>query len=82
MEIPWEARIRRDPKFNPQDNTQGLLPIARFLWDYSTAEGVKAGYKVLGQSQKEKLSGFLSSLQGSSSKPVSSASYHGYKKRA
>ncbi|EEU45261.1 uncharacterized protein NECHADRAFT_100683 [Fusarium vanettenii 77-13-4] len=70
MEIPWEARIKRDPKFNPQDNTQGLLPLAKFLWDYSTAEGVKAGYKALGQSQKEKLSGFLSSLQGSSPKPT------------
>ncbi|KAJ4324351.1 hypothetical protein N0V84_003912 [Fusarium piperis] len=68
MEIPWEARIYRDPKFNPQDSTQGLLPMVRILWDYSTAEGVKAGYKAFGQSHKEKLSGLLSSLQGSSSK--------------
>ncbi|KAM0432195.1 hypothetical protein ACHAPT_004730 [Fusarium lateritium] len=68
MEVPWEARIHRDPKFNPKDHSQGLLPMARFLWDYSTAEGVKAGYKAMGQSHKEKLSGLLSSLQGSSSK--------------
>ncbi|KAH7238140.1 heterokaryon incompatibility protein-domain-containing protein [Fusarium tricinctum] len=67
MELPWEARIARDPKFKSQSSTQGLLPLARFLWDYSTAEGVKAGHKAAFQSGKQKLGGLLSTLQGSSS---------------
>ncbi|KAJ3548310.1 hypothetical protein NM208_g1065 [Fusarium decemcellulare] len=66
MEIPWEARIRRDPKFNPKDKSQGIVPLVRAVWDYSTAEGVKAGNKAALQSGKDKLSGFLASLQGSS----------------
>ncbi|KAF5017830.1 hypothetical protein F66182_10212 [Fusarium sp. NRRL 66182] len=65
MEIPWEARIVRDPKFNPQSTTQGLLPLARFLWDYSTAEGVKASHKAAFQSGKEKLTGLFSTWQAS-----------------
>ncbi|KAM5349001.1 hypothetical protein ACJ41O_008824 [Fusarium nematophilum] len=65
MEIPWEARIARDPKFKPQNDTEGLAPVARFLKDYVTAEGVKAGHKAVVQSGKEKLSGLLA-LQGSS----------------
>lgn len=66
MEIPWEARIARDPKFEAKSQTQGILPIARVIRDYFTAEGVKAGHQALAQSGKEKLSGLWSSLQGSS----------------
>ncbi|KAF4974125.1 hypothetical protein FZEAL_8934 [Fusarium zealandicum] len=65
MDIPWEARIARDPKFKAQSASQGIIPFARFLYDYSTAEGVKAGHQAIVQSGKEKLAGLWSSLQGS-----------------
>lgn len=71
MDIPFEARIPRDPKFKAENSSDAFVALAKWAVDYSTAEGVKAGYKAAFQSGQERLSGFFSSLQGSSSlKPV------------
>ncbi|KAF5541072.1 heterokaryon incompatibility het-6 [Fusarium mexicanum] len=68
MDIPFEARIPRDPKFKAENSSDAFLALAKWAVDYSTAEGVKAGYKAAFQSGQERLSGFFSSIQGSSSK--------------
>ncbi|RYC88455.1 hypothetical protein BFJ63_vAg8673 [Fusarium oxysporum f. sp. narcissi] len=68
MDIPFEARIPRDPKFRAENSTDAFVALAKWAVDYSTAEGVKAGYKAAFQSGQERLSGFFSNLQGSSSK--------------
>ncbi|ENH61716.1 Heterokaryon incompatibility protein 6, OR allele [Fusarium oxysporum f. sp. cubense race 1] len=68
MDIPFEARIPRDPKFRAENSTDAFVALAKWAVDYSTAEGVKAGYKAAFQSGQERLSGIFSSLQGSSSK--------------
>jgi hypothetical protein len=68
MDIPFEARIPRDPKFRAENSTDAFVALAKWAMDYSTAEGVKAGYKAAFQSGQERLSGFFSNLQGSSSK--------------
>ncbi|KAF5703502.1 heterokaryon incompatibility protein het-6 [Fusarium globosum] len=67
MDIPFEARIPRDPKFKAENSYDAFVALAKWAVDYSTAEGVKAGYKAAFQSGQERLSGFFSSLQGSSS---------------
>ncbi|KAG5759431.1 hypothetical protein H9Q72_012440 [Fusarium xylarioides] len=67
MDIPFEARIPRDPKFKAENSSDAFVALAKWAVDYSTAEGVKAGYKAAFQSGQERLTGFLSSFQGSSS---------------
>ncbi|KAG4265009.1 hypothetical protein FPRO03_00293 [Fusarium proliferatum] len=66
MDIPFEARIPRDPKFKAENSSDAFVALAKWAVDYSTAEGVRAGYKAAFQSGQERLSGFFSSFQGSS----------------
>ncbi|KAF4956020.1 hypothetical protein FGADI_4193 [Fusarium gaditjirri] len=68
MDIPFEARIPRDPKFRAENSTDAFVALAKWAVDYSTAEGVKAGYKAAFQSGQERLTSFFSGLQGSSLK--------------
>ncbi|KAF4332555.1 heterokaryon incompatibility het-6 [Fusarium beomiforme] len=67
MDIPFEARIPRDPKFKADNKIEMFAALAKLAVDYSTAEGVKASNKAAFQAGKEKLSSFLSSIQGRSS---------------
>ncbi|KAF9768118.1 hypothetical protein IL306_014633 [Fusarium sp. DS 682] len=66
MDIPFEARIPRDPKFKAENSSEMFIALAKWAVDYSTSEGVKAVHKAAFQAGKEKLTGFLSSFQGSS----------------
>ncbi|KAF5662409.1 heterokaryon incompatibility het-6 [Fusarium circinatum] len=70
MDIPFEARIPRDPKFKTENSSDAFVALAKWAVDYTTAEGVKAGYKAAFQSGQERLSGFFSSIQGSSNKAL------------
>ncbi|KAF4447893.1 hypothetical protein F53441_8643 [Fusarium austroafricanum] len=69
MDIPFEARIARDPKFRSPAGHDSLafIPVTKLIWDYATSEGVKAANKAASQSRNEKFSGFFSRLTGSSS---------------
>ncbi|KAG7421022.1 Heterokaryon incompatibility protein 6, OR allele [Fusarium oxysporum f. sp. rapae] len=72
MDIPFEACIVRDSKFNfnAETSSEVFVTLAKWAVDYSTAEGVKANYKAIFHSGQERLSGFLSNIQGSSSKKL------------
>ncbi|KAI1264889.1 heterokaryon incompatibility protein-domain-containing protein [Xylariaceae sp. FL1019] len=59
MDIPFEARIARDPKFHNDSKTAGVAPILRSLKDYSTAESTKAGGQAWVNSGKDKIKGLL-----------------------
>ncbi|KAH7180472.1 heterokaryon incompatibility protein-domain-containing protein [Fusarium sp. MPI-SDFR-AT-0072] len=72
MDIPFEACIVRDSKFNfnAETSSEVFVTLAKWAVDYSTAEGVKANYKAIFHSGQERLNGFLSNIQGSSSKKL------------
>ena len=63
IDIPFESRMLRDPRFKRKrdSKSQGIVPIARLIWDISTAEVNKSSAASLIDSGKRLIDGVSSS---------------------